>query len=71
MKRIYVPDPELEAEIADVINCKLENGVDFNTPDGGGGYLWYGKREGNVFWTPVVDDEGHYFEITVRKCKDE
>ncbi|MHA2280271.1 MAG: hypothetical protein ACXAC5_05395 [Promethearchaeota archaeon] len=70
MKRIYVPDPELEEEIAAVINSRLENGADFNTPNGGGGYIWAGPQDGNVFCTPIVDDDGHYFEITVRKCKD-
>jgi hypothetical protein len=63
-------DPRLEAAIADVINTKLENGADFVNPNGGGGYIESGAQDGNRFFTPTIDDEGRYFEVTVRCCKD-
>jgi len=70
MKKIYVHDPELEAEIAAIINCKLENGADFKCENKHGGYIFAGPQNGNVFHTSTIDGEGHYFEVTVRKCKD-
>lgn len=56
--------PELEEVIAERISERLENGVDYDDPRGGGGYIYAGERDGNQLLIPYKD--GLHFEVTVK-----